>query len=73
MDTITGKSTEFVRILSLDYLRKLNEARCEPADQPMAAILLGERIRLLENTLNAMQATISLLEKGEENGIQKWL
>jgi len=45
--------TDWWRQMAMEYLAKLEKGRVEPGDQATAAAILGELIRLLENTLRA--------------------
>lgn len=48
-------STDWWREMAGEYLAKLEKGECEPGDQATAAAILGEWIRLLENTLRAAE------------------
>ena len=37
------------------YLKRLADSDCESSDQPLAATVIGEKIRRMQNTLTALQ------------------
>jgi hypothetical protein len=47
-------STDFKRQLCTEYLVKLQEGKLEPAEQGVAAAMLGNYIRILENGCRAL-------------------
>lgn len=52
------KSTEFLDELVNQYLERLKTGQCPADDQPTAAAVIEERLRLYANTENALQASL---------------
>jgi hypothetical protein len=54
LDQYMTSSTDFKRQLCTEYLVKLQEGKLEPAEQGVAAAMLGNYIRILENGCRAL-------------------
>ena len=59
-------STETMNDLTETYLDRLSKGECEPADQPMASIILGEAIRRAEETAQVAWSVSRIFAKGLE-------
>lgn len=57
-------STDALNDLVAQYLQRLAQGECPPDDQGMAATILGEKIRLLENMVRAATQTATILARG---------
>lgn len=57
-------STEALTDLAEMYLDRLRKGECPPDDQPVAATILWERIRTLDNGLTAARQVAQTLAAG---------
>ena len=52
------KSTEFLDTLVAQYLERLKTGQCPADDQPTAAAVIEERLRLAGNTIRALESSL---------------
>ena len=59
-------NTQTMNDLADTYLDRLSKGECEPSDQPMASIILGEAIRRAEETAQTAWEVSRVFAKGLE-------